>query len=321
MRVLAAFLQRTAVGRDAVYLCGWSQSPDGFELWVKSRPHVRAKGKTLTEAEDAFLEAIRENGGAFHAVMEFIPPLPRSERDQKYTTPEIYSLCGDESFSTDEPKRIPFETEPERDDREAWYDLFFTAPCCRGCFAPQGPRNSRRLMTTSRLKNYDGAFASFAGASPRAFSETFLELLTAEERRGLRFQLIVRPKKSRKFFFELVGPEGPLPVAVEGMELAGWQCKQCGRRVFGPEYDRNNLIHDFVAMSDLPKPLPSVFTIGPHYRLQLCMTAERWATLVGKPGTRGIVSQLVGVVPDDEVVREPELPLMELDRRAWKEPP
>jgi len=41
------------------------------------------------------------------------------------------------------------------------------------------------------------------------------------------------------------------------------------------------------------------------------MTAARWGQLRGKPGTKGIVSKQIGVAPDSDVVRTPELPTLQ----------
>ena len=99
---------------EDVYLCGWTESADGFELWVKSRPGIRARGRTYREAESALLDAIAKACGVYFAVLEFSPPLPRSEFDKKYSNPELYIVCGDDRFETDEPRRVMFETEDER---------------------------------------------------------------------------------------------------------------------------------------------------------------------------------------------------------------
>jgi hypothetical protein len=39
--------------------------------------------------------------------------------------------------------------------------------------------------------------------------------------------------------------------------------------------------------------------------IRLAVTGERWKQLVGQKGTRGFVSSLLGVAPEQEVVRSP----------------
>jgi hypothetical protein len=299
-----------------VYICGWSKSNRGFVFWITDKPKVRAKGKTYDEAMDAFLETIWSRGGAQHPVMEFVPPLPQREFDKKYSIPEIFKVWGDDGCDTDRPRRIPFESEEERLERESWYDEFFYLPCCRECWRPAGPRNERPLTLTSITTRYEGAFGNVAGASFYVFSENFLELLTQEELQRIEFRSVRRTKKVRKQYFELIGPSGPPEVAVAGLKFAGWRCQVCGAACFGHE-SKESFIHDFVARCDLPDPLPEVFTIGVEPNVTLCVTAQRWAKMVGQPGTRGIVSQLIGVVPDEEVVRTPELTTRREQEEQW----
>jgi hypothetical protein len=291
-----------------VYVCGWKESPGGFELWVKSRPRVRSRGRTYREAEDALLEAIIAAGGAYHAVLEYVPPLPLSAFDRKYSVPELYLVCGDAAAETDEPKGTWFETAEERARRESWYDAFFVAPRCEACGHFSSTRSEERLRLIYVKGSYGGAFLYFAGAWLRLFSEDFLVLLTDEERRRLQFRPTVRGKRARKQFFELAGPSGPDYVALAGQKLKGWRCDACGLSFYSCRYSEDCDINRFVARADLPDPLPEVFTVGKQPNVSLCVTAGRWAKMVDRPGTRGIVSSLLGVAPDNEVVRTPELP-------------
>jgi hypothetical protein len=292
---------------DGIYLCRWKETSEGFELWMKSRPQIRAKGRTYLEAEDAFLATIAEVLGVYHAVLEFVPPLPHSEFDRRYATPELYVVLGDDRFEADEPRRIPFETDDERAQRQAWYDNFFTLACCRTCGFSPGSRNERPLKLRYVSNRYEGGFVYLAGASLHVFSENFLMLLSRAERRPLQFQLVDCLKKTRKQFFELVGPSGPPLVALTTGKVTGWQCTACGARVFGYDYSPDKSIYTFIARADLAQPCPEVFTIGTQPNVLLCMSAQRWADLVGQRGGRGLISRLVGVVPDDEVVRQPNL--------------
>jgi hypothetical protein len=291
-----------------VYICSWLESAAGFEVWVKSRPQVRARGKTYLEAQEALLGAILKAGGAYQAVLEFVPPFPRSEVDTRYSSLELYIICGDDRFETDEPCRVMFESENERSHRLTWYDDFFVAQICRECLSPGGPRSERPVTITHARSGYDGGFVVLAGATLQIFSEDFLMLLTNDERQNLNFRLVNRSSRSRKQLFELVGPSGPSPVAIAGREANGWRCTACGARVFGYHYESaTTTISSYVAAADLTARVRPVFTIGAQPSISLCVTAERWASMVGKRGTRGLVSRLIGVVPDNEVVRIPDL--------------
>ena len=294
-----------------VYICSWNRSPDGFTLWVKSRPHVRASASTYNEAEERLIEAIQNAGGAMHAVFEFDPPLPNSALENKYSNPEIYLICGDDSFETDAPRRTPFESHQELEERLRWLDAFYDRPVCRKCKYPFGRRNIKPVTLTYAPSKYDGAFGSFGtdgGPNHQIVSEEFLALLTPDEMRRLEFQPTLR-KKGRKFF-ELVGPEGPPRVAVVGENIGGWQCSQCEHRTLGHRLD-TMAFNSLIARSDLPTPLHGVFAVGAFPEIKLAVTASRWKELLGKKGTRGFCSRQLGVVPDDEVVRSPELPTLE----------
>ena len=294
----------------AVYICSWSRSSDGFTLWVKSRPEIRASAPTYADAEERLIEAIQDAGGAMQAVMEFDPPLPKSTLEEKYSRPEIYSIGGDDRFETDAPRWKGSESVGEIEERLRWLDAFYNHPVCRKCKYTSGRRNDKTVTLTYAGK-YDGAFGSFGtdgGPNHQLVSEEFLTLLRPKERRNLEFQPTVR--KGRKKFYELVGPEGPPHVAIAGVKVNGWRCTQCDHRTWGYWVD-GMAISSFVARSDLPPDLGGVFTVGVFPEIELAVTASRWKEMLGQKGTRGFVSRQVGVVPDHEVVRRPELPTAE----------
>ena len=292
-----------------VYICGWERSRDGFTLWVKARPKIRASASTYDEAEQRLIEALQEAGGAMHAVLEFAPPLPKSTLEAKYSNPEIYLIGGDDRFETDAPRCKWSESPQDIEGRRRWLDAFYEKPVCRKCKFSSGRRTDRQPTLTYAPSRYDGAFGSFGtdgGPNHQIVSEEFIELLTPDEKRRLCFQGTVR--NGRKRFYELVGPEGPPHVAVAGMAINGWRCVQCDYRLWGYWID-GMAIHSFIARSDLPAPLIGVFTVGVFPNIELAVTASRWSELLGRKGTRGFASQLLGVVSDREVVRQPDLPM------------
>jgi hypothetical protein len=289
-----------------VYICSWSRSTDAFTLWVKSRPQIHASAPTYAEAEERLMEAIQDAGGAMHSVMEFDPPLPKSALEEKYSRPEIYLICGDDRFETGAPRRRCFESEQETEERRRWLDAFYEKPVCRKCMYTFGRRNKKPVTLTYVPTKYDGAFGSLGSvAHHQIVSEEFLALLTPDEKQNLEFQPTIR--KGRRKFYELVGPEGPPHVAVAGIKISGWCCKQCDYHTWGYWVD-GMAITSFVARSDLPASLAGVFTVGVFPEIELVAPARRWRELLGRKGTRGFTSHLLGVVPDHEVVRRPELP-------------
>jgi hypothetical protein len=289
-----------------VYNCSWSLSSEGYDLWVISRPHIRGSAPTYPEAEGRLLEAIQDAGGAMQAVIEFDPPLPKSTLEEKYSSPEIYLIGGDDRFETDAPRWKWSEGAQEVEERLRWLDAFYDEPVCRKCKYTSGRRNDKPVTLTS-APSKDGGFGSFGtdgGPNHQIVSEEFLALLTRAEKSRLEFQPTTR-KRGRKFF-ELVGPEGPPHVAVAGIEINGWRCRRCDHRTFGYSVE-GMAMNSFVARSDLPKRLGGMFTVGSFPEIELAVSAPRWKELVGRKGTRGFTSSRLGVVPSNEVVRRPKL--------------
>jgi hypothetical protein len=282
---------------------------------------VCAEAPTYALAEERLLQEIRERGGAMQAVLEFDPALPKSAQESKYSSPELYLICGDDRFETDSPRVAPFESEEQKEVRLAWLDTFFEQPVCRKCKAPSSPRSDRPLRLIYAPGQYDGAFGhvgSDGATYAEIVSEEFLALLSSEERKGLVTRPVARRGNSRRFY-ELLGPAGPVFVAVAGLPVSGWRCSACGRLTWD-YWIEGFSIQSFIAASSLPGPLPGIFTVGRPPEVLLCATGARWRELVGKKGTRGFVSRPLGIVSDRELVRRPELPthdeLMAKDRRT-----
>lgn len=102
---------------DHVYICGWSTSNGTFDLWVKAQPNIRGTGENYDHAQEALRDAIADNGGAKQATFEFVPPLPASDFDLAFSTPQLYLISGDEGFDADEPRSRAFETDAQRANR------------------------------------------------------------------------------------------------------------------------------------------------------------------------------------------------------------
>jgi hypothetical protein len=187
---------------------------------------------------ERLLEAIQESGGAMHACLEFAPPLPKSALEEKYSLPEIYLIVGDECFETDAPRRRPFESDEERIERVRWLDAFYERPVCRRCLYSSARRTDKQITLKYAPVRYDGAFGSIGrdgGQNHQIVSEEFLALLSPREKRRLEFRPTIRA--GRRKFYELVGPEGPRPVAVVGVKHRGWRCSECDHRTWDCRID------------------------------------------------------------------------------------
>jgi hypothetical protein len=138
------------------------------------------------------------------------------------------------------------------------------------------------------------------------FSDDFLQHFTDAERDVLHLIPLNYTKRCKKSYYELIGPAGPPFTAISTLEISGWRCDSCNYKTFGywcPE----STIHQFVGEDRLPHPLPDVFTVGSPPDVHLCVTANRWAKMVGSVGTRGLTTSQIGVAPESDVVVYPEL--------------
>jgi hypothetical protein len=294
-----------------VYYGSWKKSKQGFTLWITDHPEWKGVGKTYAEAEEQLLDAILlgNKHGVSHALIEYVPALPRSTYDMKYSTPALVVLHGDERPDVNAPRWHGSETARDVDNRLRWTDEYYTQPVCRACKMASTLRTSKPITLGAFESGYDGMWvhsSTTPGNIHYLFSEEFLSLLTTEERDRLQFHPSINLTNKRKYV-ELVGPAGVPLVGLQHHKVAGWQCSTCGYRCFG-YWSRDFSLTDFVAREDLPTPLPGLFTIGTLPDLKLVATVERWQEMVGKKGAKKIIGTPIGVVPTRELLRVPELP-------------
>lgn len=299
---------------ERVYICGWEASQKTFRVWLKEKPFSKAEATTAEAALESLIEAIQNDGGAVTPVFEFSPPLPRSEQELQFLNPELLTVTGDARFETEQPSAGMFASREVRELSDNWAAQFFTGEFCRTCTIPGGGRNEKPLKLTYVRSSYDGGFVCLGLAIQQIYSEDFLALLTGTELAKLQFRPVVRAGRASKRYFELIGPTGIPFVGAAGVELGGWRCPKCGQSVFN-YFVKGLSCRHFVAHADLPTPLPELFTTGPAWSLNLCVTGDRWKRMVGQKGTRGLVSSPLGVLSNHMVVREPELKPLELPNR------
>jgi hypothetical protein len=310
---------------EGFYICSWSSSEAGYELWLKVKPSVRGSGSTYEAAEQALLNAIMDSGGAMHSVLEFVPPLPPADNIRRYLVPAIVRIWGDERFELAGPRRPgAFATPAERETYTDGLDSFYEGGLCRECRSPRGPRTPIPLELKYVGSGCAGGFVSIGGGTSYVFAQKFLDLLTHSERASLELRKVIPPTRCRITFYELLGPSGPTFVGLKGVAPhASWECDACGYRLFS--YLRTDFdLGDFVAQEDLPTPLPGIFTIGHSPHVALAVTADRWAELVGQKQARGILSVPLGIAPSDQSDRTPPLrkrsdpdPAIEARRAAY----
>jgi hypothetical protein len=289
-----------------VIACKWRRTADGWRLWVKGRPDVAGGGKTYERAEEALIDAIwaaaPDLDTVIPAVPEYDPPLPASEFAERYLTPELYLVGGDEFVDLCSPPDV----------ERGYAESLFEQGICPNCRRARGNRTDVRLQVSDMPARVDAGWVRrpFHGL-PRVFSARFLALLTDEERSRLLFEPIDSSSRARRPFFELRGPADVSTVGVRGLEADGLECTECGRRsvrVVDPRLMQpDTWIDQFVCLQDLPQPLPPCFTVGSGDELNLCLTRARWDALRGHSNASGLTSKRLGVVQAECCERHPRI--------------
>lgn len=281
-----------------VYICTWKQDQTGFTIALKRDPKIQTIGETLDEAEEQMWELLCEKFGDGEAVLQYEKPPPVLEQkfETRYGSPHLVTVSGNESTG----KLLnAAELHPRG--------------YCRSCQRPL-ETSPGILPQYDWLPSCDGAVSQ--DLNP-IYSSDFLALLTDQERSSLLFEPVLGPKQQRKKFFQLVGRAKADFVGVPGFEgLLNFKCQGC-QRPMGICYLRNCALFCFVALLDLPSPIPDVFTIGNDDELRLCMRQERFSQILGQRGARKITSSRLWVVPDSQFVRQVDEQNHPLESR-WK---
>lgn len=268
-----------------VYICTWSQDQTGFTIALKRDPKIQTIGETLAEAEEQMWDLLCEIFGDGEAVLQYEKPPPVAEQKfaSRYGTPHLVTVSGNESTGK-------LLNAPELHPRGY----------CRRCERPL-ETTPGILPQFDWLPSCDGAVSQ--NLNP-IFSSEFLALLTDKERSSLLFEPVLGPKRQRKKFFQLAGQPKADFVAVPEFEgLLNFHCQGC-QRPMEICYLRNCALFRFIALLDLPNPIPDVFTIGSDGQLNLCMRQERFSQILGQRGARKITSSRLWVVADSKFVRQ-----------------
>ena len=274
-----------------VYVCSWKPIPAGYAVWVKARPAVRAEGATFEKADEALYGPILAAYGDGENVREYDPPPPVSAGFGEFLQEGLVTILGN--------ARAPVTN----------LDELYEGGVCERCSAPRGARTSRTATVADIESGFDGGFTR----TFYYFSEAFVALLTADERARFEWRRVDRPERARKIFLELI-PRAPVPlVAVRGRDLDAVECDVC-RRPHTLTFFHSHQIAGFVCEGDLERPRPSCFPVGPVHQALLALTRDRWRAMVGKPGTRGLMSYELGVVSTDLCDRDPPRRLMDAKR-------
>ena len=280
-----------------VYICSWSYDGVRYRVWVSNRSSVRAEHVSFEQADIMLADAICGAFGDGEGVHEYDRPRPGAT-DVPGLVAVFVILAGS-----------------SRATAENLEELYEGGRC------PSCDIRPKRTDVPAQLTGIEG---DGGGARDTAkpwkplpldfFSEAFLNLLTPAERAVGDWRRVERPGRSAKVYYELVASRLHVPVvalapAVEdlwhvslakarGDILTLNRCGLCGYEN-GPIYVfmPRGLPSWYIDVSTLPSPLPACFTTGqPPNEFRLCLPRERWQTMLGEPGTRGITSSGIGVV-------------------------
>lgn len=270
-----------------VYLCDWAKRGKKFLITLQQDSNISVAGQDFDEAEEMMWELLCEKFGDGEAVVEYVKPLPKSAFQKKYGIPEILSVSGNGGHG-----RLLNEGE------------VLISRICEVCKRTLSQR-TKAIAEWDYLPNSDGA-VSFKTGIGDIYSEDFLSLFSDEEKSNLSLIPVRGPEKTRKRFFELL-PGNPKANYVGVPRFPGLLNKRCETcKSFRFTYLHNNDLFQFIARRDLPEKISGLFVIGDSKSVNLCMTRERYQKIVGKKGTKDIMSRQIWVVPDNRFVRKPE---------------
>jgi len=278
-----------------VFVCSWKRVGKRYRVWVKSRPKLAAEGRTFTEADEALWSAIIVATGDGENSREYEPRAPVDAGLEQFLQPALVALIGDDVVRVN----AGGEYEGAR---------------CETCGQVAGRRSDKPLFADYLEPGFDAGFVivrhpPFAARRQYIFSSEFLQLLRPAERKRFAWRKVERSKRAKRTFYELLDADVIVEtVGVTGLPRvgkSGWRCEGCGFRIL-PHYVDWGWPY-WVCAPDLPRRMPSCFGVRHNGDLAFCCTVERWRGMVGKRGTRGILSYEVGVVPPERCEREPKL--------------
>ena len=287
-----------------VYLCDWRKVGSSFEIRVRARPDWNATGSSFAEAELNLIWLLEKANRDLQPCFEYQPEPPKEAVQARFEGPGIVAVSG-----ANDPL-----------DHVGAVEELFAGGICSICKNGIGERTRKPLAVHQFPKAADGAFVRIRMAGPfgnmsiEIFSQEFTNALTPEERCRFNWIPVEAGKKSERKFFEPLGsplvtrimPKGLFSEA-ERLQPDGFHCRKCGRLQLAGIPQRSGGIYTFISEADLPKPVPSCFQVGYPAGLEFCMTKERWNALVGKPGTRRLLSRPVGVVKKNWINPNPQL--------------
>jgi hypothetical protein len=283
--------QNAPMDEESPYLCDWTAEKGGYILWLEKDHSVWSFASDFQDAYQSLWLRICDKFGDEGPLLEFTRGTPRDSLMERFRGLEVVTVAG-----------IDYAEGPIN------FANCYTGALCEYCAEPVGKRNE-----VPGVYSYVPAGAgALTRKSSYLYSDTFISILTDEERAGLHLRKVELEKKSRSknIQYELLEPAAIEYVGVKDLGgLQGWRCPECHARWFG-NYIRGFPVHKFIATGSLPDPIPSCFVAGNKYDgFVLCMTMKRWKEIAQRPERKGVAYGKLGIVDDTEVERNPLLPI------------
>jgi hypothetical protein len=276
-----------------VYLCDWMAEKGGYRLWLEKDHKICSLASSFEDAYQSLWLRICDKFNDLDPRLEFTRGNPSDSLMERFRGLEVVTVAG-------------------HDYAEGPINFAdcYSGGLCEYCSEPVGKRNE----VTGVYRYVPAGAGALTRKSPYLYSDTFISILTDEERAGLHLRKVELETKSRSknshIHYELLGPSAIGYVGVKNLGgLKGWQCPECRARWFG-YYIRGFPLHKFIAIGSLPDPIPSCFVAGNIYDgFELCMTMKRWKEISQQPERKGLAYGKAGIVDDRDVERNPILPI------------
>ncbi len=283
-----------------VYLCGWKKSRGKVGMWLIDRPELRVEGDNFEATQEALWELALDQFGDGEGVFEFKPPLPPKQAAKRFLSPHLVRVFGD---SGDVVRVLGDGGNSVTGERN---DLFVGEPC-KVCHRSSPKRSERQLVIESVESGIHGGSTISLLGRLCYYSEDFVSLLTDSERAPFEWRPVQLKSRSRRRFLEPI-PKCYVPdVPLRGLRFDNEACPECGRLLLAwSRFVSHCAIWRYVCRDALALPNPGLFAVGSPDRMGgIGMTIERWMELAGTPGTKGIMSDDLGVVDRSEVDDNP----------------
>ncbi len=265
-----------------IYNCSWKKEKGKYTIWDIDNTNLNTSSSIFEDALDSMREKILCEYGDGEAQINFDKSLPKNLFPVKYSYPEIYRIAGNDGV----------------DNVETFQPDIYTKDYCMHCNIGLGERTKKQLILPSLPRTSNGAILS---GYNNIFSEDFLELFTSDELDNINFLEVKSIKKSKRIFYELIGPSITDYIGVKSFQGKKiYICPSCGKIGFLYTYKSN--FYWFISRAMLPDKIPNLFVIG-RYNLGLCIIGKRWREIQSKKGAKGIVAEQIGIVKEnDEIV-------------------